>query len=152
GVTAGAGNLISGHSRDGIVCAGVSDVIEGNRIGTDVSGTYGIPNGDGIRPASNNIIGGTVAGAGNTIAINNRPGVWVVGDSVNGYPTLDSIESNSIYNNVGLGIALGDPGVPLLNDSQGHVGPNNYLNFPVITAATFGPTTTTVSGTFSEAN
>jgi hypothetical protein len=93
GVAPGAGNLISGHAFHGIVCGGGgSNVIQGNRIGTDVTGTQAIPNNGGILASSNNTIGGTAAGAGNTIAFNCGPAVSVAG-------TGNSIEANFIYGN-----------------------------------------------------
>ena len=56
--------------------------------------------------ASNNTIGGTTAGAGNTIANNNGVGV-----SVTGAGTGNGILGNSISANTGLGIDLGVAGV-----------------------------------------
>src|SRR5262249_34570926 len=38
-----------------------------------------------------------------------------------------------------------------LNDSQGHSGPNNFQNFPVLSSAANAGTGSTISGTFSEA-
>ncbi len=89
-----------------------------------------------------------------------------------------AIQGNSIYANGGLGIALGDiavdadgnpltlqqvqadpglwyqdepsPGV-VLNDSLGHVGPNNYQNYPVLGSASSGSATTVVTGTLNGA-
>ncbi len=54
--------------------------MEGNFIGTDVTGTDGLGNGGhGVYvQVSNNTIGGTAAGAGNTIAYNGLAGVAVV--------------------------------------------------------------------------
>ena len=75
GTAAGAGNVISGNPFDGIsiVAAGLSsDVIQGNFIGTDVTGTVAEGNGeDGIDDVGggNNTIGGTGA-AGNVISGN----------------------------------------------------------------------------------
>jgi hypothetical protein len=133
GLTAGARNLISGNSEHGI---GIFDsgttgnAVQGNYIGTDVSGVLplgnsrsGIALGDGL----NNIVGGTNINAGNTIAFNNENGVVLYNDNGN------AILSNSIHSNIGLGIDLGDDGVTPndLTDADG--GPNNLQNFPVIT-------------------
>ena len=56
-------------------------MVEGNYIGTDPSGMSAIPNlGDGVYLGSGttgNLIGGTVPGAGNTIAYNTLDGVAV---------------------------------------------------------------------------
>ena len=91
-------------------------------------------NGNGIQidgGSFNNTIGGTAAGAGNTIAFSTGIGVDV--DATAG--TGNEIRFNSIFSNTGLGIDLGGDGVTL-NNSAGHTGPNNYQNFPVITAVT----------------
>ena len=70
-------------------------LIEGNDVGTDVTGTLPLGNEiNGIifsNNASNNTIGGTGGGQGNTIAFNVAAGVLVQSG------TGDSILSNSIY-------------------------------------------------------
>src|SRR5262249_18747712 len=115
-------------------------LVEGNLIGTDATGTTPLANtGDGVlieNGANHNQIGDTVAGAGNVIAFNTGSGVGVVGTGT----VENSIRGNSIHDNSGLGIDLGDDGVTL-NDSQGHVGPNNFQNFPVVTAVIPGSST-----------
>ena len=65
-------NIISGCTPGfGITCGGTGFVIQGNYIGTDVTGTFAIPNGIGISvSASNETIGGTTVGAGNLISGN----------------------------------------------------------------------------------
>src|SRR5262249_29649017 len=138
GTAAGAGNVISGNNGDGVEmgsAANTGDVVEGNFIGTDINGQqptanqqYGVVI---VGPASGNTIGDVTAGAGNAIAFNRRAGVVVF----NGASTGNSIRGNSIHDNGGLGIDLGLNGVTL-NDSAGHVGPNNYQNFPVLTSVT----------------
>ena len=79
GTTAGAGNLISGNALSGVsVRLDQHDLVEGNDIGTDVTGTLPLPNGlNGIVAGGwgNSTIGGTAAGAGNTIAFNRAAGV-----------------------------------------------------------------------------
>ena len=94
--------------------------------------------------SSNNTIGGTTAGAGNTIAFSSGIGVDV--DATAG--TGNAIRLNSIFSNTGLGIDLGGDGVTL-NDSAGHTGPNDYENFPVITAVNSAGGVTTVTGSLS---
>src|SRR6202034_1620122 len=107
-------------------------LIEDNLIGTDLTGSIALGNGNGIQidsGSSNNTIGGTAAGAGNTIAFSTGIGVDV--DSSAG--TGNEIRLNAIFSNTGLGIDLGGDGVTL-NNSVPHTGPNNYQNFPVITS------------------
>src|SRR5262249_28297737 len=91
------------------------------------------------------------------------------------------IRRNAIYGNNGMGIALGSVAVDIqrnhltlqqveenldsnpdlwyddipngvvLNDSLGHIGGNNYQNFPALTSATSSSTSTLIFGTFREA-
>lgn len=72
GTSAAARNVISGNAASGIDIAGSSNVIQGNFIGTNAAGTAQVsqPGGVGIsNPSStNNVIGGTAAGAGNLIS------------------------------------------------------------------------------------
>jgi hypothetical protein len=158
GTTAGAGNTISGNGSGTSSFPGVliensgtsGNLIQGNLIGTTADGTGPLANlvagVEFLQSASNNTIGGTVAGAGNAIADNAGPGVEVISG------TGDAILGNSIYaNHQALGIDLGGDGVTL-NDSKGHTGPNNYQDFPVFTVAMNGNTATlhgTVSGPVS---
>jgi hypothetical protein len=148
----GAGNLISGITApDAILNPGP---VQGNLIGTDASGTRPLGNVNGIVEMSNQgsspmIIGGSSPGAGNTIAFNSGAGVLVRTVLGTNWTTGNSVEGNSIYANGGLGIDLGGSGTPVLNDSQGHSGPNDFQNFPVLTSASSSATGTTITGTFN---
>jgi hypothetical protein len=89
GTTAGARNLLSGNRVNGVLLIGsgaTGNLVLGNFIGTDVTGTAALGNGsDGVRLvtlASRNTIGGTAAGAGNLISGNtttNRYGIDIDG-------------------------------------------------------------------------
>jgi hypothetical protein len=63
-------------------------VVQGNFIGTDVSGTQPLPNvGDGVlisAGASGNLVGGTVAGAANVISSNLSSGVHIADNGTTG--------------------------------------------------------------------
>ena len=80
GIASGVGNVISGNGFDGIfifASALTSDVIQGNFIGTDATGTIAVGNTfDGIDDdgGANNTIGGTGA-AGNVISGNADNGI-----------------------------------------------------------------------------
>jgi len=106
GTTSAARNLISANNT-GVQISGSSassNVIQGNYIGTDISGTAPLPNEtNGVvmnRDASGNLIGGSSTAAGNTLAFN--PGDGVLVDT----GIFNSILTNSIFSNGGLGIEL----------------------------------------------
>ena len=114
-------------------------MIQGNLIGTNASGSAALPNRDGVDVyASNNTIGGTAPGAGNTIADNTGKGVVVAGGTGN------AIEGNAIFGNTGLGIDLGNNGVTANTGSENAALPNSGMNFPVFTSAVVSGTTLTV--------
>lgn len=79
GTVSGAGNLISGNTNWGIYISPGSDshTIQGNYIGTDVTGNAKLGNGDhGIQCISaNNIIGGSTPEAANVISGNLNSGI-----------------------------------------------------------------------------
>ena len=142
-------NIVSANRLAGIgLYAGTTGaLVEGNLIGTDITGSHALGNGDGIvidGGSSSNTIGGIAAGAGNTIAFSANIGVDV--DATAG--TGNEIRLNSIFSNTGLGIDLGGDGVTQ-NNAAGHVGPNDYQNFPVISAVTSAGGVTTVTGTLN---
>ena len=83
GTAAGAANVVAGNG-DGIHLSGsdtTGNILWGNLIGTNSSGSDLIGNsGDGVTiddNASSNTIGGTIAGAANTIAFNGGTGIGV---------------------------------------------------------------------------
>jgi HYR domain-containing protein len=144
GTDVGAGNLISGNLGNGVSIMGqlsASNVIEGNFIGTNISGTGpigNVMNGVDITVgASNNTIGGALSStAGNTIAFNGAQGVRVDDGTGN------SIIQNSIHSNTGLGIDLSPAGVTPNDMDDPDTGPNNLQNFPVLTSVVSGGGTT----------
>ncbi len=136
GTATGAGNLISGN-LNGILLIGQNasgNIIQGNNLGTDVTGTTPLGNrGATIRfseGASNNTLGGTESGAGNIIANSAWLGVVLFADAGTG----NRILSNSIYDSGALGIDLGRD-TPTPNDEgDADTGPNNLQNFPILTS------------------
>jgi hypothetical protein len=108
GVTAAARNIISGNARDGIdiVDSGTSNnLIEGNYVGLNPSGTAPLPNrsagvyiGYGLENqgnATSNTIGGTTAGAANIISANGGAGVLISGSTA----ADNVVEGNDIGTN-----------------------------------------------------
>ena len=147
GTAAGDGNVISGNTGNGIVMQGFAaseNLVQGNLIGTDATGTARLGNtthGIEVRTGSNNTIGGTVAGAANTIAFSSGAGV----DVTDGLGNL--ISANSIRDNGGLGIDLGDDVVTPNDPGDGDAGPNLLQNFPSIVSAVSVNGATIIRGT-----
>src|SRR5262249_36872395 len=106
-----------GNTSAGVSIAGTSamgNVVAGNFIGTDPS-ERNLGNGVGIvidGGASNNTIGGTVAGAVNSIAHNTRSGVSIAGTSAMG----NVVAGNSIKTDAA-GAAIDEPTSILIVDS-----------------------------------
>ncbi|MGO8747426.1 MAG: beta strand repeat-containing protein [Thermoguttaceae bacterium] len=207
GTTPSARNIISGNNSYGISIASgdttaLQNVIEGNYIGTDVTGTIAVPNrgdGVGLNGTPQTTIGGTVAGAGNVISGNTANGVDffgssndlvegnLIGTAADGVSPLgngangvaapedsnDIISANVIENNAGAGITIGPysgTGNAFLGNSiyaNGNLGinfgygvvqntpggsdsgPNNVENYPVITVAQSSAAGITIQGTFN---
>ncbi|MCL4254064.1 MAG: right-handed parallel beta-helix repeat-containing protein, partial [Anaerolineae bacterium] len=75
-------NIISGNGQSGVVMnSSNGNTVRGNFIGTDMNGTYAIPNAfSGISledAAADNLIGGDFAGAGNLISGNTELGIYL---------------------------------------------------------------------------
>jgi titin len=153
GTATGSANVISGNGAFGVYLYGSrasGNVVLGNRIGTDVSGTLGLGNAqDGVfleQGASANTLGGTAAGAGNVIAFNVK-GVVIGSGPADTTTTHDWVLGNSIFGNASLGIDLGNNGFTP-NGTNPRACPNDGQNAPVVTAVT----ATSVSGTLTTAN
>jgi CSLREA domain-containing protein len=136
GTTAAERNVIAHSLRNGVILKGATtsnNLIQGNTIGTDVTGTLDLGNrlhGVFVEDAPNNTIGGTASGAGNLIAYNDFAGVNVATGTGN------LISSNSIFANGSLGIDLGGNGVTANDADDSDAGANNLQNFPILTGAT----------------
>ena len=129
GTSATTRNIISGNNG-GISYASENTTVQGNYIGTDVSGTLDRGNATlgfeiiGDRRSGTTItIGGTVAGAGNLISGNDFGGIWIR----NGDAT---IEGNKIGTQV--------DGVSALGNSGEGVRVFNVLSNPVLQVAVGG--------------
>ena len=144
-------NVISENSSGGVHPQASGIVIQGNDIGTDLTGAQPLGNqGPGVDASSSDVtIGGQGAGQGNVIAFNGQFGQ--AGVIVENGSTGVSIENNSIFSNGGLGIDLGNDGVTMNHPGASNFGPNNYQNFPVLShASTFGGSTVLI-GTLNSA-
>jgi len=156
GSAPGAGNLVSGHTAantGGIHVAGTNQVVQGNVIGLNATGTANLPNGSGadtyasgidVRSGNGHQIGGTAPGEGNVIAGNNGHGVRVSASQAR-------ILGNSIRDNQWLGIDLlpasESQNTATPNDGAKTVGaPNQLMDAPVLTSAKVRDGQLTVAG------
>ena len=171
GTAAGARNVISGNSWNGVALSGggAGNVIQGNYIGTDNTGS-----GPLLGNASNGINGVLVEGVGDTtvddnrIAYNAQDGVLVRGASgttISGNTITqnfqrgiaieagsgNTITANAIYANSGIGIDLVggiEDGFGVTTNDAGDVDPgaNILQNYPVLAAAVINGATVTITG------
>ena len=144
GTTTGAGNVISNNGGDGIdtFTTAQSLTIEGNDIGTDVTGLKAMGNGgSGVNATIANVtIGGTAAGTGNIIAFNGgstEVATDLAGVLITASPV--SVFGNSIFGNKAKGIDL--------NGGQGNFG----QPAPVLTSASSSTTSATIVGALTAA-
>jgi hypothetical protein len=139
-------NLISGNDEGGIVLRGPSSDVRNNLIGGDAAGLEGLGNGAGIimatAAATGNSIGGTTQSRFNFIHANTLDGIRIESSAGDG----NAIRGNSIFNNEGLGIDLGDDFVTLNDEDDLDSGPNELQNFPELFFARNNDTDLHVSG------
>ena len=135
GPAPGAGNVISLNDNNGIYVLGASasgNVIQGNRIGTDLTGTLAQDNNlDGIRISggTNNLVGGTGPGMGNLITQNKLNGLKISAGQC-------AVLGNSIFGNNA-------------SDFTISAGANNDAVAPVLTATTNSLGATRLVGTLN---
>jgi hypothetical protein len=195
GTTAGARNVV-GFNAEGIELdnGAQQNFVQGNFVGVGADGVTAVANllhGIALRssngfsaplgPAqpnepgtSNNLIGGTTAGAGNLVEFNGTGGIAVFGNpvSASGQPNVgNAILGNSIFQNgrsfmtaaskptplLGIDLANGflfprDDGATA-NDSKGHGAPNdpnNFQDFPVLASVTSSGGQTVITGALTQ--
>lgn len=147
---AGAGNVISGSPgfSYGIAVIGANgNLIQGNLIGTDPTGTNALPNGFANVALWGGSTGNQVGtiGAGNVIAFAGEAGVVLYDAGT----TNNSIRGNSIFGNGHLGINFNNSGVVTNDEGDTDTGPDNLQNFPVITNVFTSGSSTIVRGTLN---
>ena len=121
GTVTGAANIVGGHAFDGVVLDQANgNVVEGNNIGTDPTGTIALGNGAGVLVgygnAADNLIGGTSPGSANLISGNSSDGILIT----TGLGTGNAIEGNKIGTDVTGLVALANGGNGV-NDQAGGV-------------------------------
>ena len=158
GLVSGAGNVISANTSAngiGINSSSSGNLVQGNFIGTDVSGTIALGNDNSGVAVSltslNNTIGGTAAGAGNLIAFNGLPANNRGGVNIFDNSTGNAVQANSIFSNAGLGIDLSADGVTPNDSGDADAGPNNLQNFPVLQSVANSGGMTTITGRLNSA-
>ncbi|MBI5877936.1 MAG: right-handed parallel beta-helix repeat-containing protein [Chloroflexi bacterium] len=90
-------NLISGNTQNGveILNGAQHNLVRGNYIGTNISGTLAIPNLSGVtiyNGAQYNEIGGTISGTQNLVSGNTAFGIYIAGSNT----ATNTITSNSL--------------------------------------------------------
>jgi VCBS repeat-containing protein len=123
GTATGAGNVISGHLREGIWVTTTGTVtIQGNYIGTNAAGTADLGNtryGIYLDDTGSALIGGTATGAGNVISGNDLGGIYASNGSV-------TVQGNTIGLNASGTAALANSGagIELRTNSISTIGGN----------------------------
>jgi hypothetical protein len=163
GTAPGAGNVISGNGAVGIQIDGTTssgNVIQGNLIGTDVTGMSRLGNGvDGlfINAAPGNTVGGPLAGARNVISANGSSGVQLlspsaagnvvqgnlIGTDITGAPRLGN--AYGIFENAALRNTIGGRGAAA-NTVAGNTVANTFANNPASGPSVVNVTTTQSGG------
>jgi parallel beta-helix repeat protein len=141
------GNLISGNIGFGIGNDRDGTQIQGNFIGTDVTGEHPLGNSKGIFTDGSALIGGTAAGSGNLISGNEggvdirAPGILVqgnfIGTDVMGTSTLGNTKGGILFQDAGSNDTVGGiaPGAGniiagsgiAINGTSGNMIEGNYI-------------------------
>lgn len=140
-------NVISANSGRGVeIFLGTNNMILGNFIGTDATGTAALGSQDvgvSVFDGVNNLIGGVAPGAANWIAFNGSSGVFIQTG------TNNAVRGNRFFSNGGLGIDLWFSGVTPNDTGDGDTGANNIQNFPILTNGTANQGSTVIQGTLN---
>ncbi len=128
GTEPGAGNLLSGNATSGVAIGfsgfatdSFDNLVQGNYIGTDATGTAALPNGEVgvlIDAENDNLIGGTTTGARNVISANTT-GVLITNGS-----TGNMVQGNYIGTDA---TGLVDIGSDDLAGVRAEESPNNLI-------------------------
>ncbi len=121
GSGAGEANLVSGNLSEGIILRGANHAVQGNLIGTDLTGTAAIPNGaagiilsgstiSGWPLENNQIMGNLISGNG---------GFGISTDGSTDYPLNTVIQNNFIGTDAGGSAALPNGGGGILLQGAG---------------------------------
>ena len=99
GLTLAARNIISGNSGNGVFSSGAGNKVQGNFIGTDITGTLPLGNGaTGVVAGAGTLIGGTTPEARNIISANGSFGNVALGENSSGSAAI--VQGNYIGTDV----------------------------------------------------
>lgn len=137
------GLAINRFPAQAIELSGVSNVVQGNFIGTDVTGTLARGGGTGsygiLVKGANNLIGGTNSGEGNLIAGGNDTGIYLlnvnsntvqgnlIGLALSGTTSLSNLNNGIVLFGSG-GNLIGGPTAAARNVISGNGASGVYLN------------------------
>jgi hypothetical protein len=141
GTTAAARNVLSGNDNTAVYIAGDGNVVQGNLVGTDASGTVAIGNGNedyndhGVRiHGAGNTVGGATAAARNVMAGHVGAGVAVLATSAD-----NVVQGNYIGTDITGTVALGNwYGVQVYRATGNLIGGSGEGEGNVISASTIG--------------
>lgn len=144
-------NVISGNGGAGVRLEGNTargNVVIGNFIGTDASGTLAVGNSShGVlffsTAAHGNFVGGTNTGEANIIAFNFGDGIYVQAGTNNAF------RANAIFSNSGLGIDVGNDGIQANDNGDADSGANDLQNYPLLSSASFSAGGVTITGSLN---
>ncbi len=121
GLTPGARNVISGNQGTGVDIRGAGSKVQGNFIGTDITGTLALGNnGSGVSAGDDVLVGGTVPEARNIISANGAFGSGNVSLGSNFSSTGATVRGNYIGTDVSGTRALSGttPGIRIFNSNN----------------------------------
>ena len=156
----GAGNVISGNDGNGITITTFEGfpsgiVVQGNFIGTDVTGKSRLGNrGDGLllQRSQTELIGGTLPGTGNVISANGGSGVHILdfsaeipstGNVIQGNKSGTDVTGLDDLGNAGDGVSIVTSSYVVTNDTIGGTDPGAGN----VVAFNRGPGVSTLFGT-----
>lgn len=105
GLTASARNIVSGNQGPGVLIRGAGSKVQGNYIGTDITGTLALGNSGGVIAGENALVGGTTPEARNIISANGNFGNVSLGQNNSG--SAATVQGNYIGTDVTGTRALG---------------------------------------------
>lgn len=151
GLTSAARNVISGNDGNAVELNGNGSKLQGNYIGTDITGTLALENGAGVIAGGNAVIGGTSPGARNVITGSNFVNVLVGFNSVatiqGNYIGTDATGTHALSGNaIGISVQEKNHLIGGTTPGAGNVISGNRVGIQFNSASTIGPQENIVQG------